>query len=240
MKKCIIIMILWVGFIFPCILIAQTLDPDSILPPKPEPYGISLCDRPGFHCIAVRRGETWKEKFSNPQQRELIRRLNRTNVPLMYRHWLLVPDDWKKVNYMSLAPFADQIPAPKEKLIVVDLRVFAFAVYNEQGYLYYWGPASGGTEWCDDLGESCLSAEGAYRIYRMQGKDCKSSTYPLATKGGAPMPYCMHYYKGFAIHSSTLTGFVHRSYGCVRLFESDAKWLNEEFAKIGTKVIVKR
>lgn len=93
--------------------------------------------------------------------------------------------------------------------------------------------------YCSDTHEDCQSAAGAFKIYRIQGENCQSSKYPLDRNGGAPMPYCMHYYKGYAIHGSTLSGFVNRSRGCIRLFYSDAKWLNEDFVRLGTAVIVK-
>ncbi len=166
--------------------------------------------------------------------------LNRTNVALKYRHWLIVPTDIKHVKWRDLSPFPYHIKPPGHKLLYVNLKKFGFAAYNSQGDLVRWGPATGGKAWCADLGRSCHTAAGDYKIYRMQGADCKSSEYPLSTHGGAPMPYCMHYYRGFAIHASTLSGFDNRSRGCIRLFYNDAKWLAQHFVKIGTKVIVRR
>jgi len=205
-----------------------------------EPYGKSLCALPGFKCIRVGPHDTWYQRWHNEHQREIVMRLNRTNVALKYRHWLLVPDRMSHLNYMQLSPFPEHIKSSGHKLLLVDLRVFAFAAYNAEGNLVYWGPATGGQKWCSDTKEDCRTAVGRYKIYRIQGENCKSSKYPFDTKGGAPMPYCMHYYKGFAIHGSTLSGFNNRSRGCVRVFYSDAKWLNKNFVKLGTRVIVKR
>lgn len=221
----------------------QTDASNYIKPPKKphfQVYGLSLCNQAGFKCIPVRRGSTWKDLFPNGEQREIAMRLNRTNVSLMYRKWLVVPDDWKTVKYMDLSPFPKHIHPPGGRLLYVNLQVFAFAAYAPDGTLLYWGPATGGKAWCSDLHRSCESAEGVFKIYRIQGADCRSSAYPIVTNGGAEMPWCMHYYRGFAIHGSTLSGFVNRSRGCIRLFDADAKWLNQQFVHYGTKVIVKR
>ena len=59
------------------------------------------------------------------------------------------------------------------------------------------------------------------------------------------MPYCMHFFRGYALHGSEVVPGFRDSHGCVRLFIEDAKWLNEEFiivpragGIIGTRVIV--
>ena len=58
------------------------------------------------------------------------------------------------------------------------------------------------------------------------------------------MPYCMHFFRGYALHGSrTVPGYAD-SHGCVRMFIEDARWLNEEFIDVpgegyqGTRVIV--
>jgi lipoprotein-anchoring transpeptidase ErfK/SrfK len=48
----------------------------------------------------------------------------------------------------------------------------------------------------------------------------------------------MHFFKGFAMHGSVLPG-KNASHGCVRMFTSDAAWLNKSFVKIGTPVTVR-
>lgn len=203
-----------------------------------EVYGHSLCNNPEYKCIRVKPGQTWYDLFPYDHQREIVMRLNRTNVALQYRTWLVVPKHLKKVSYMSLSPFPQHIDPPGERLVMVDLAKFAFAAYEPNGDLRYWGPATGGQIWCSDLNRTCESAQGTYRIYRIQGADCQSSKYPIDQNGGAPMPYCMHYFEGYALHASTLSGFYNHSKGCVRLFDDDAKWLNEHFMHYGTKVIV--
>ena len=203
-------------------------------------YGFKLCEQPGLKCIDVKEGETWYHLFPDKLKREIVMRLNRTNVALKYRKWLVVPATWKEVDYRHYSPLPQHLDTSGHKLLLIDLSKFAFAAYDAKGDQEFWGPASGGKEWCDDLNRSCASVAGKFHIFRKQGEDCTSSTYPIADKGGAPMPYCMHYFNGYAIHASTLMGFVNRSRGCVRLFNDDAKWLNEHFVNLGTRVIVEK
>jgi len=208
---------------------------------KVESYGEQLCLKPGLHCIKVKQGDTWSSLFPDNQQRDLVMRLNRTNVPLRFRPWIIVPDDLANTEYLSLSPLPEKIHPPGRQVLIVDLGQFAFGAYDEQGNLLRWGPASGGQTWCDDdRSASCETRLGEFKIYRIQGAQCISSEYPKETGGGAPMPYCMHYYRGFALHGSTLSGFLNRSKGCIRLFTSDAKWLTQQFASIGTLIYVHR
>jgi L,D-transpeptidase ErfK/SrfK len=215
-------------------------DSDLVFSQRPEAYGRSLCHQSGLHCVDVAPGETWESKFPNAVQRDIVQRLNRTNVPLQYRHWLVAPNSWENLNFLTLGPFAETIDPPGQKLLLVDLRVFAFAAYDAQGHLQYWGPASGGDQWCSDSPLHCHTAAGTFKIYRMKGADCISNEYPVASKGGSHMPYCMYYYQGYALHAYTMTGFVHRSHGCIHLFYGDAKWLADHFVELGTAIIVRR
>lgn len=201
-------------------------------------YGQSLCHQSQFICRSVTSDNDWYTLWPNFQEREMVMRLNRTNVALMYRNWVAIPKDLKNTSYMSLSPFPAHFNTRGEKLILVDLHLFAFGAYDAQGQLLYWGPASSGAEKCADVDASCKTATGDFRIFRMQGEDCTSNEYPLETDGGAPMPYCLFFHGGIALHASTLSGFINRSGGCVRLFYDDAKWLYEDFAKVGTRVVV--
>lgn len=214
--------------------------PDSKPTKDFDTYGGGLCKLPDFKCMPVSKGEKWANLWPNEHTREIVMRLNRTNVALRYRKWIVIPNHLKNLDYMALSPLPDHVKPTGKKLVIVDLRVFAFGAYDSDGNLVYWGPASGGKTYCDDTKEDCRSAAGKFKIYRIQGEHCKSSKYPVDRSGGAPMPYCMHYYKGYAIHGSTLPGFVNRSRGCIRLFYNDAKWLNKDFVQLGTEVIVKR
>lgn len=202
-------------------------------------YGAYLCGYPGFKCVKVSRGDTWENMFSNTRERAMVMRLNRTNMPLKYRSWIVVPTNLSSINNMQLSPFPAHRDTNGKKELIVNLTIQAFGAYDVQGNLVHWGPVSGGRSYCPDIGRSCNTATGSFAIYRKQGEECKSSRFPIETRGGAPMPYCMHFHGGFALHGSTLPGY-NASHGCVRLFFDDAKWLNQDFLNIGTKVIVTR
>lgn len=201
-------------------------------------YAHTLCQNPNYVCRAVTERETWYSLFPDFQQRETVMRLNRTNVALMYRNWIIYPKDFSKTSYMAMSPLPAHINTHGEKEVYIDLSLFAFGAYDKDGNLIYWGPESSGAPVCPASDHSCATPTGDFRVFRIEGKDCTSNEYPLETHGGAPMPYCMFFHGGAAFHTSTLSGFINRSGGCVRLFDSDAKWLNEQFVKKGTRVLV--
>lgn len=200
-------------------------------------YGQYLCGYSGFKCVKVKRGDTWERLFSNSRDREIVKRLNRMNMPVKYRSWIVVPTNLSNINNLSLSPFPAYRQTNGRKLILVSLTSQAFGAYNANGQLVHWGPVSGGKGYCPDVGGSCNTATGHFKIFRKQGPECISSKFPVETDGGAPMPYCMHFNGGYALHGSTLPGY-HASHGCVRLFFEDAQWLNQSFATIGTPVVV--
>lgn len=203
-------------------------------------YGQTLCNTPGFYCRAVSENDTWYSLFPDFQQREAVMRLNRTNVALMYRSWIVIPKDFSKMTYMDMSPLPNKLNTHGHQLLLVNLKLFAFGAYDKTGKLLYWGPVNSGNQQCPSGKGACLTSTGYFRIFHIEGKDCMSHEYPLETHGGDPMPYCMYFHGGAAIHASTLSGFINRSAGCVRLFHSDAKWLYEQFVKRGTRVLVKR
>lgn len=200
-------------------------------------YGAELCHYEGFKCVKVNYRSRWDKMFPNLREREIVKRLNRTNMPLYMRKWIVVPTNLKDITHMDIAPFKLKTDTEGKKTIIVDLRLHAFGAYNADGTLAHWGPISGGKDYCKDVGGPCKTITGDFKITRKDTEECKSGQFPKDTDGGAPMPYCMHFYRGFALHASTLPGY-HGSHGCVRLFYDDAKWLNEHFTTIGTRVIV--
>lgn len=140
------------------------------------------------------------------------------------------------VNAYNYAPFPERISAGN--IIKVDLGKLAWAAYDSQGYLVRWGEASGGKRYCADIRRGCRTVTGTYTIYRKQGPGCKSSRFPVG-RGGAPMPYCMHFKGGYAMHGGNVPGY-NASHGCVRLHYEDARWLNQEFVDVGrTRVQIK-
>jgi lipoprotein-anchoring transpeptidase ErfK/SrfK len=202
-------------------------------------YGANLCSYPEFHCIHIKPSDTWTTLFPNERQREMVKRLNRTNTPVNYRSWIVVPNNMSQIDYMDLSPFPNTIKATGQKLVIVNLGLQAFGAYDENGNLVHWGPVSGGKGWCPDAHRYCYTAVGSFKVISKEGPECVSTKFPMETEGGAPMPYCMYYYRGFALHGSTLPGF-NASHGCIRLFVEDAEWLNKHFLKEGDQVIVTR
>jgi lipoprotein-anchoring transpeptidase ErfK/SrfK len=125
------------------------------------------------------------------------------------------------------------------KTIIFDPSRLTWAAYSAQGSLVKSGNASGGKDYCPDIGRSCRTPVGAYTIYTKKGAGCVSSKYPIG-KGGAPMPYCMFFKGGFAIHGSDHVPGFNASHGCIRVHPDDARWLNQQFIDVGsTKVVVK-
>lgn len=100
------------------------------------------------------------------------------------------------------------------------------------------GKASGGSHYCRDIRRSCQTPTGTYSIIGKRGADCRSTRYPVG-RGGAKMPYCMFFTKYYAIHGSYDVPNYNASHGCIRVRPGDAKWLHQNFIKIGTTVVVK-
>lgn len=201
-------------------------------------YGSYLCGYQGFKCVKVKRGDTWEKLFPDQRDREMVKRFNRMNMPVKYRSYIVVPTNISQISNLQLSPLSPYHATNGKKLVLVDLGKQAFGAYDDAGNLVHWGPVSAGKGYCPDIGGPCNTTTGSFKIFRKQGPECISSKFPLETNGGAPMPYCMHFNGGYALHGSTLPGY-HASHGCIRLFFEDAKWLNEVFTNIGTRVIVR-
>lgn len=200
-------------------------------------YSQKLCNNSQFNCIKITKNQTWETLFPDATQRDVVMRLNRINIPLHSGMTLAIPKDLATTQVMDIAPFSKQIPSSGEKLIVVNPSVLAFGAYDPDGRLVWWGPISGGKHWCPDTGRDCKTISGSFEVYRKGGPNCASSKYPIP-RGGAPMPYCMFFKGGYALHASSRVPGFHDSHGCVRLFYNDAQWLSKQFVDYGTTVIV--
>jgi len=201
-------------------------------------YGSMLCkNNPDVSCHVVRGGESWNSLFPNDEQRDLVMRLNRMNIRLHPGMVIAIPKNFNGLDKMRIAPFAKQINASGRKLILVSLEQLAWGAYDEQGVLQNWGPVSGARGYCPDIGQGCHTPHGYFTIYEKEGPGCVSSKFPVG-EGGAPMPYCMFFHGGFALHGSYEVPGYNASHGCVRMYPDDAKWLNQEFTE-GSRVDVK-
>ncbi len=135
--------------------------------------------------------------------------------------------------------FPEHIKAPGERIFVFDPKASAWAAYDEEGTRLMTGGASAGVDACEENSkQSCRTITGTFHVYNKRGAQCRSGEYPVDTNGGAKMPYCMYFYQGFTIHAAYDVPEHPSSHGCVRVFPSAAKWLNEQFIQKGTKVII--
>lgn len=123
------------------------------------------------------------------------------------------------------------------KVFVFDPKALRWYAYMN-GDLVNTGRASGGRHYCADVHRPCRTPVGVFSIGQKGGPDCKSSKYPIG-RGNAPMPWCMFFHRGFAIHGSYDVPGYNASHGCIRVLPSAAKWLNHYFLSPGTKVVVK-
>lgn len=141
-------------------------------------------------------------------------------------------------DHKGASHFPEKRVATGNKVFIFDPKATAWAAYDKEGNRVNTGSASGGKDFCEDAGKPCHTVTGTYKIYSKKGEDCTSSLYPLETHGGARMPYCMHFHGGYSIHAAYEVPNYNASHGCIRVLPSAAKWLNQEFADVGTTVIV--
>ncbi|KTD38680.1 enhanced entry protein EnhA [Legionella nautarum] len=135
--------------------------------------------------------------------------------------------------------FPIKAPATGKKQFIFDPKAYAWAAYDPEGNRLMTGSASGGKDVCDEHpGQSCRTVTGSFRVYNKRGLECRSGEYPVETTGGAKMPYCMYFFRGFTIHAAYEVPLANTSHGCVRVLPSAAKWLNEQFITVGTQVTI--
>ena len=195
-------------------------------------YALTYCKDPNYTCERVQRGDSWLSLFPDDQQRELVQRVNRMNTQIYPGMTIAVPKDLDKITAMDLSPFPRHMQTSNEKLIYVDPNKNAWGAYDASGNLVNWGPASTGRDWCNDIGRACHTVTGFFHVNSKEGVDCFSTKFPVG-KGGAPMPYCMFFHGGYALHGSPEVMGYNASHGCVRIFFDDAQWLNENFVDAG-------
>lgn len=125
-----------------------------------------------------------------------------------------------------------------ERLFVFDPKASAWAAYDSDGNRVLTGAGSGGADICEHNKKSCRTVTGSFRVYAKGNANCISHEYPVDTEGGAKMPYCMYFYRGYTIHAAYFVPRQTSSHGCVRVYPSAAKWLNENFIEKGTRVLI--
>lgn len=117
-------------------------------------------------------------------------------------------------------------------------KTLIWNAYAPDGTLVRSGHRSGGSNYCRDLHRRCHTPVGFFYVYGKGNASCKSSKFPI-DRPGAPMPWCMYFHGGFAIHGSYEVRNYNASHGCVRIEPADAYWLSHNLIVIGTVVIIK-
>ncbi len=211
-------------------------------------YGERFCNSAEYSCIKISQEDTWDALFPEPEQQDIVRRLNRMNISLQAGMIIAVPKHLDQITIYDVSPFPRYINSEGEKTIYVSQEDLAWGAYNESGELVWWGPLSSGAGGCPRLDGHCLTPSGSFRVIRKQDIDCISTAFPQrpdGMSGGAEMPYCMHFFRGYALHGSDSVPGYRASHGCVRMFTEDARWLNEEFIDLpgagglkGTRVYI--
>ncbi len=211
-------------------------------------YGEKLCQSADYFCLKIRANDNWENLFPNDKERDIVKRVNRMNISLRSGMTIAIPKHLNQISIYDVSPFPRFIEVTGEKVIYIDQAELAWGAYNADGELVWWGPISSGSGHCRSPDNTCLTPSGIFRVIRKQDIDCISTAFPVRASGingGAIMPYCMHFFRGYALHGSEVVPGFRDSHGCVRLFIEDAKWLNEEFiivpragGIIGTRVIV--
>lgn len=133
--------------------------------------------------------------------------------------------------------FPKTIPALGKRMFIFSPRHKRWAAYDESGQRVGHGRANGGSSYCADLNKPCRTPRGLFRVYSKGSPGCKSNKFPLG-RGGAPMPYCMFFHGGYAIHGSPWISNVNGSHGCIRVTNTAAAWLSNNFMQHGTRVLV--
>jgi hypothetical protein len=209
-------------------------------------FGETLCSEPDYFCMKIKQSESWENLFPSVEERDIVRRINRMNIRLHPGMIIAVPKNIDRLTIYDVSPFPRYIESDGEKTIYISQKKLAWGAYDQDGELLWWGPISSGIGKCGVSG-GCATPTGSFRVIRKQDIDCISTVFPRrsnAESGGALMPYCMHFFRGYALHGSYEVPGYRASHGCVRMFIEDARWLNEEFVDVpgsglkGTRVIL--
>jgi hypothetical protein len=212
-------------------------------------------NKPAFDCLIVKDRkvgkriftETWESLFPDTATRTLVMKINRLNIKLRKGMFVAVPKD-KKKTFADFSPFPQKTELHKEAFIIFDPERLALGLYDEKGLLVRWMPAIGGRDRCLDTWKKCHTVTGKFKIEFIGDENSRSHLYPIGCpkkEPCAPMPHFVGFHQCYprermcfyGFHSSNRMEGKHASHGCVRLFLDDAKWLNQNFAKLGMRVI---
>jgi L,D-transpeptidase catalytic domain len=137
---------------------------------------------------------------------------------------------------MNVDLFPKSRLATGKTVFIFDPNNHKWAVYDADGILIRIGSASGGRDFCPDINAPCRTIVGTFTAYRESGPECVSNEFPVG-KGGAPMPDCIFFHEGYAIHGASVVPDYNTSHGCIHVTVPDAQWIETQI-KPGSTVIV--
>jgi lipoprotein-anchoring transpeptidase ErfK/SrfK len=151
-----------------------------------------------------------------PDQISLLAKLNHADpAHLGHLPRIVVPDRWEQdeLIYSPMPKTIEQIGEQK-KAIIVDLRAQVFGAY-ELGKLVRWGPVSSGDRQHE-------TPSGIYHL------NWRARVHASTEDPTWIMPWYFNFAndEGLALHQYEMPGRP-ASHGCVRMLESDARWLYE-------------
>jgi hypothetical protein len=164
-------------------------------------------------------------RFS-PKQRNLLQKLNRSDAAHL-GGWkrLIVPSRWD-LDELAYSPMPESIEqwSDEPQTLVVDLPAQVFGAY-ESGTLVRWGPVSSG-------GPGRATPPGRYHL------NWNARLRISSVNDSWIMPWYFNFdsISGYGFHEYSLPGRP-ASHGCIRLLQSDAKWLFH-WGRPGTRVMV--
>lgn len=209
-------------------------------------YGTTLCRQDGFSCNRVKKGDTWEKLFPVWNERNIVKRVNRMNVPLKEGVVLAIPRNMEGKTAEDFSPFPKFLPRITEKTVIFSLAKLYFAAYDATGRRLITGPIAAGRN-CP--GKKCLTPTGTFRFSQKYGPHAVSTLYPIkykwivengkrkqviASRGGAKTPYFMAIVGDVGSHAFAEVPGFNTSNGCIRMFFDDARWLNQRFVEAGS------
>ncbi len=170
---------------------------------------------PHYRKVAVGGAKGLKrlQKELGPDRFAIVLKVNRLDLDhVRDRDSLIVPDS--TLRFFDISPFPRELPAHRDlkKLLLVSLRVQAFAAFDS-GALARWGPTSSGRE-------SLPTPDG---LYHTNWKD-KERVSTFNEEWELKWYINLQNFVGISLHQYELPGYP-ASHSCVRLHEDDAQWL---------------
>lgn len=213
-----------------------------------NPYTAKHCGDTRFSsCYVVRQGETWEILFPNPARRRIAMELSRQTVPLRGQQWVVVPpeivtDTW----YLEQSPLPRNRHSLLSHELVFSPRDLAWGLYVD-GNLKMWGAAAGGREYCENLGRTCRTPVGTFKVIATYGAT-GSLARPIGCAQCEPIPFFTLFHLsdeieraqvGVGVHPGDING-EHLSHGCVRTSYQSARYIHEFYENLppGSSVTV--